>query len=141
MEDRTSMGQARRKPTLLIVDDERRFAESLQLAIEDEFVVFAAHSLRTAREILKCISPAAVLLDVRLPDGHGLDLLGEIQRSEAPTVVVIMTAYSTVETFISATNLGASDYVTKPLNIDQLREILHTRLTMPASPAAKVRYT
>ncbi len=116
------------KPTILIVDDERGFAESLQLALEDEFVVLKAYSLKGAKEILKCISPAVILLDVRLPDGHGLDLLTELKMAEVPSVVVIMTAYSTVETFIGATNEGAADYLTKPLNIGNLKEVLKTRL-------------
>ncbi len=122
------MAQAVRKPTILIVDDERSFAESLQLAIEDEFVVFKAYSLKSAREILRCIVPAVVLLDVRLPDGYGLDLLVELKMAEVPSVVVVMTAYSTVETFIGATSKGAVDYLIKPLNIEKLKEVLRTRL-------------
>ena len=68
------------KPTVLIVDDEQNFTESLKLAIEDAYTVSGADSLRHAREILKEEIPDAILLDVRLPDGEGIELLRELGR-------------------------------------------------------------
>lgn len=116
------------KPTLMIVDDEQNFTESLQLAIEDEFTVSIAGSLESARQALKIIQPAAVLLDLRLPDGDGLELLGDLNKLAKLPVVVVMTAYESVESFVKALDEGAVDYYTKPLNIEKLKSELKKNL-------------
>jgi len=116
------------KPTLLIVDDEQNFAESLQLAIEDAFTVFVAGSLAHAREVLKKIMPAAILLDQRLPDGECGELLRELREFSRVPVVFIMTAYATVDSFIKTKNEGAVDYFPKPLDISQLKKALRIEL-------------
>ena len=109
------------KPTLMIVDDERNFTESLQLAIEDEFTISAVGSLESARQVLKRFQPAAVLLDLRLPDGDGLDLLHDLNKLTKLPVVVVMTAYMSVESIEKAMSEGVVDYCTKPLNIEKLK--------------------
>lgn len=114
------MGNTRAKPRLLIVDDEKNFTESLELAIEDEFAVSVAGSLKSARESLARFSPAAVLLDLRLPDGNGMELLRELkQLGRLP--VIVMTAYATTDNFIQALNEGAIDYFPKPMEIEKLK--------------------
>jgi len=112
------------KPTVLIVDDERNFAESLKLAIEDAYEVSDADSLRQAREILKENIPDAILLDVRLPDGEGIELLRELKESGRRPVVIVMTAHATVESAVQALKEGSVDYFTKPLDIDKLKREL-----------------
>jgi DNA-binding NtrC family response regulator len=109
------------KPTLLIVDDEQNFTESLQFALEDEFTVSIAASLKIAREALKKTTPAAILLDLRLPDGEGIELLYELKESSKLSVVIIMTAYATVESIVAALSKGAVDYFIKPLDIEKLK--------------------
>jgi len=109
------------KPMLMIVDDEQNFTESLQLAIEDEFTVSVAGSLESARQALKSFQPAAVLLDLRLPDGDGLELLHDLNKLAKLPVVVVMTAYKSVESIVKALSEGAVDYYIKPLNIEKLK--------------------
>jgi len=109
------------KPTLMIVDDEQNFTESLQLAIEDEFTISVVGSLESARQILKRFQPAAVLLDLRLPDGDGLDLLHDLNKLTKLPVVVVMTAHMSVESIERAMSEGVVDYCTKPLNIEKLK--------------------
>jgi two-component system response regulator AtoC len=116
------------KPTLMIVDDEQNFTESLQLAIEDEFAVFVAGSLESARQALKNFQPAAVLLDLRLPDGDGLELLDDLNKLAKLPVVVVMTAYTSVESIVKALSEGAVDYFIKPLNIEKLKSELKKNL-------------
>ena len=116
------------KPTLLIVDDERNFAESLQLAIEDVFTVSVAGSLEIARKTLTYCLPAAILLDMRLPDGEGIELLNELKNSGRLPVVIVMTAFATVDNFIRMQNEGAVDYFAKPLDISKLKRVLRTEL-------------
>lgn len=116
------------KPTLLIVDDEQNFAESLKMAIEDAFTVLVAGSLAHAREVLKNSMPAAILLDLRLPDGECSELLCDLRELSRLPVVFIMTAYATVDSFITTQNAGAVDYFPKPLNVSQLKNALKIEL-------------
>jgi len=116
------------KPTVLIVDDEMNFAESLQMAIEDTFTVSVAGSLERAREILKYTKPAAILLDLRLPDGEGVELLRTLKECDQLPVVIVMTAFAEVESFIITRNEGAVDYFPKPLDIVKLKKVLTTEL-------------
>jgi DNA-binding NtrC family response regulator len=118
------MGSGADKPSVLIVDDERNFTESLKLAIEDAYAVSDADSLRRAREILKENLPDAILLDVRLPDGEGIELLRELSGSGPMPIVIVMTAFATLESAVRALKEGAVDYVTKPLDIDKLKREL-----------------
>jgi DNA-binding NtrC family response regulator len=122
------MSNSADKPTVLIVDDERNFTESLKLAIEDAYKVFEAGSLKQAREVLRENIPEAILLDVRLPDGEGTELLQELKKSGRMPVVIVMTAHATVESAIRALKEGSVDYFTKPLDIDKLKRELSVYL-------------
>ncbi len=113
-----------KKPAVLIVDDEKNFTESLQLAIEDAFAVSAVDSLGRARAALKDGMPDVILLDVHLPDGEGIELLRELKGQGGMPVVIVMTAYATVENAIQALKHGAVDYFTKPLDIGKLKREL-----------------
>jgi len=113
-----------KKPTVLIVDDEKNFTESLQLAIEDTFNVVSVSSLSMARAVLKDSMPDAILLDVYLPDGEGIEVLRELKKDRRMPIVLVMTAYATVENAIRALKEGAVDYVTKPLDIHKLKREL-----------------
>jgi two-component system, NtrC family, response regulator PilR len=116
------------KPTLMIVDDERNFTESLRLAIEDVYSVSIVGSLERARELLKNWLPAAILLDLRLSDGEGIELLRELKNSSRMPVVIVMTAFATVDSFIKAQHEGAVDYFPKPLDILKLKKALRMEL-------------
>ncbi len=116
------------KPTLMIVDDEQNFAESLQLAIEDAFTVFVAGSLKNAREVLKNKMPDAILLDLRLPDGEGIELLREMKEFSRLPVVIVMTAFAAVDSYIKMRQEGAVDYFSKPLDILKLKRVLKIEL-------------
>jgi len=116
------------RPTLMIVDDEQNFTESLRLAIEDAYRVSVAGSLERAREFLRGSLPDAILLDLRLPDGNGVELFRELQAVSRLPVVIIMTAFGTVDSFIRAQHEGAVDYFAKPLDISELKKVLRIEL-------------
>lgn len=118
------MAGLKQKPALLIVDDEANFRESLQMVLEDGYAVSLAGSLSTAREYLKSRIPDAVLLDMRLPDGEGTELLHDLKSCRHMLVVIIMTAHATVENAITALREGASDFFIKPFDIAKLRREL-----------------
>jgi DNA-binding NtrC family response regulator len=117
------------KPTVMIVDDEQNFTESLQLAIEDEFTVSVAGSLESARQSLKSFQPAAILLDLRLPDGDGLELFHDLKKLAEFPVVIVMTAHASLKSYAKALGEGGIDYLVKPLNIEKLKSELKKNIT------------
>jgi two-component system response regulator AtoC len=124
-------------PHVLIVDDEANAAAMLATALAAEgYTTSQAASLREARQQL-LISPAdAILLDLHLPDGSGLDLFAETDlRGRAE--IVLITGRASVETSVQALRVGAADYLTKPVNLAQLKRVL-SRLAQPGDLHAEI---
>jgi DNA-binding NtrC family response regulator len=110
---------------LLLVDDEESFRKLVAKELQREgYRVSEAGTLDQARQALAARAFHLVLLDVRLPDGSGLDLLGEIRESAPNTGVIMLTAYGTVEEAIRAMKLGAVDFLTKPCKLGELEVVL-----------------
>src|SRR5262245_46856748 len=111
-------------PHLLVVDDEPNVLYSLVRALEsDQLRVSTA---RTAREWLDAVRtdlPDAVILDVRLPDLSGLEAFERIRQIEPRLPVIIITAFASTETAIEAMKHGAFEYLLKPVDLHQLREV------------------
>ena len=103
-------------PTLLIVDDEPNIRSSLLGALSREgYQADDAGTLADARVRLR-EAYDFVLLDVRLPDGSGVELLAEIKHSAPDTIVIMMSGHATIDTAVQATRLGAFDFMEKPLD-------------------------
>jgi len=111
----------RTKASVLIAEDEAQARESLRALLEDEGyrVVCAADGEEAAR-LFDQSAVEAALIDIRMPRKDGLALLREIREFPSPPAVLIMTAYGTSAAAIEAMSLGAFDYLTKPLNFDEL---------------------
>ncbi len=110
------------RATVLVVDDERVFRVMAEEALVGAgFEVTTAATLARARAALAHATPDVVILDRRLPDGDGLDLLTTL-RSEGPAapLVIVVTAYGDVENAVQALRAGAADYLTKPLQVADL---------------------
>ncbi len=108
--------------SVLVVDDEAVFRVLAEEALSSEgFEVTTAGTLRKAREEIERISPDIVILDRRLPDGDGIDFLKAL-RADGPAapVVLVVTAYGDVENAVEALRAGASDYLTKPVQLTDL---------------------
>ena len=109
----------------LIVDDEKNIRRTLLLALESMgHEAMAAASGPLAIEELKASNYDVVLLDLKLSEESGLDVLQEILRVSPRTAVVMVTAYASVETAVEAMRRGAFDYLPKPCTPDQVRQVL-----------------
>lgn len=118
-------------PHVLIVDDDVATCEALAKVCQlEEFTHSTAHSLRDAEIFLSRQLPDIVLLDIGLPDGDGTRLFDSLQP-HAGTQIVLITGNASLETSIQALRLGATDYLIKPINPAQLRNILQ-RVEKPA---------
>ncbi len=124
-------------PHVLIVDDEPNSAEMLATVVRGEgFTTAVAGSLREARQQLVMMPAQVVLLDLRLPDGSGMDLFEDTElRGDAE--IVLITGHASLETSIQALRLGAADYLTKPVAVAQLKRVL-SRLAQPGDLRAEI---
>ena len=111
--------------TLLLVDDEETFRRltGKELA-RTGYAVETAGTLEEARDLLSKKHYHVVVLDLRLPDGNGLDLLGEIRETAPSTEVVMLTGHGTVQEGIRAMKEGAHDFLTKPCKLGELEAVL-----------------
>jgi two-component system NtrC family response regulator len=111
---------------ILVIDDEPTQLELVGGFLRKQgFEVVAAASGRAAVARFKQEPFDLVLTDQRMPDLSGLDVLEAVRAASPETAVVIMTAYGTIETAVSAVKAGAADYLAKPLNLDELLHRIH----------------
>jgi DNA-binding NtrC family response regulator len=110
---------------VLIVDEEATIRKACaEIAAGMGFVTLVAESLPAARSIMARQSIDLLLLDLKMPNSSGLLLLEEIRGRYPKTVVVVMTAYATVNSAVEAMRLGAGDYLTKPFTLEELTTVL-----------------
>lgn len=113
---------------LLIIDDEKAICSSLEFAFEDEYETYAANNFSTLEEYVSKHYFDVILLDLKFGDIDGLKVLKYIKNKLPESQVIIMTAYSSIDSSIKAMKLGAWDYILKPLSIDNLKIIIHKAL-------------
>lgn len=108
-----------RQNKILIVEDETLFARAVAKHLKKaDFDCECAENLTDSRALIKQFQPDLVLLDMRLPDGNGLDLIAELVDKKIK--VIVMTAYGEVTDAVQAIKLGADDYLKKPIDLDEL---------------------
>ena len=111
-------------PHALLVDDDPAAVESLAELVQHEgFTTSTGTTLEEARAQMKAKPPDVVLIDLGLPDGSGMDLFSELDGGTA-TEVVLITGNASVDTAVEALRRGASDYLTKPIDVPRLRTVL-----------------
>ena len=111
--------------TALVIDDDHNILTILEVYLQDlGMEVTTASSGAEGLDCLRRKTPDVVLLDLKLPDHNGLDVLREIVTAGIPTQVVMITAYATLETAVQAVKMGAFDYLPKPFVPGQLALVL-----------------
>jgi len=130
----TVKGRLLMRPTLLLVDDEPNMAWLLGQILGNEYNVCAASTGQEALSRMRTEKPDLALVDMRLGQEDGLQVLQELRKTDPSMPVIVLTAYATVKSAVEAMKAGAFDYVPKPFDPDELkltlsRALAHARLS------------
>jgi two-component system response regulator RegA len=111
--------------SLIIVDDDRAFAQRLVRAMELRgFEVRGGHSVAEGVDLIRERAPAFAVVDMRLEDGNGLDVIAELSRARPDARAIVLTGYGNIATAVTAVKLGAVDYLAKPADADDVTDAL-----------------
>ena len=110
---------------ILIVDDDHATSAGMADVIEEwGFEAEVADSVKAGWAAVSKLVPDAAIVDLKLPDGSGLDLLKRIKETYPDVPVIILTGHATVDSAVKALKVGAEDYVTKPVDLPRLQVVL-----------------
>jgi two-component system response regulator RegA len=133
--------------SLLIVDDDRPFLTRLARAMEARnFQVTAVETVAEGLAAIRETPPAYAVIDLRLGDGNGLDVISELKERRPDARGIILTGYGNIATAVTAVKLGAFDYLAKPADADEIYNALvaiqHDKAMLPENPmsADRVRW-
>src|ERR1700733_7919734 len=119
------------KPAVLIVDDEPDLCELLSITLRRmDLDSRTAHTVADPQRMLKTDNIDLCLTDMLLPDGDGLELVKWIQQYSPNVPVAVITAHGNMETAVRALKLGAFDFVSKPLDLADLRKLVATAIKL-----------
>ena len=112
-------------PTILLVDDQKVILDFLSRVLEEEnYQIITSESGEEALDLYKRYHPDLTLLDIRLPDKNGIDVLKIIHEKKIETPVIVLSGVNDVDLAVRALKLGAFDYLTKPVDDDYLLEVI-----------------
>lgn len=121
--------------TILVVDDDTMFRTRLMKALENRgFEVRGAENVQSAIDLARADSPEMALVDLKMPGGSGLDLVRELKAIDVTTNVVVLTGYGSIATALEAVRLGATHYLTKPADVDEILAAFERATKGPAAP-------
>lgn len=113
------------EPTLLIVDDDRPFLQRIARAMESRgFAVSIAESVAEGLAHIRKQPPDYAVVDMRLEDGNGLDVIAVLKEVHPETRAVVLTGYGNIATAVTAVKMGATDYLAKPADADDVYQAL-----------------
>jgi len=112
------------KPVVLICDDEEGIRESFKLILEDLYDLRFANNGLEALELLKSFTPSLMLLDIKMPKMHGMEILKRVKQLKPKLPIIIVTGYQSVEMAQEALKLGAADYIPKPFETRQIQKVV-----------------
>ena len=133
--------------SLLIVEDDQSFSQRLAKALEQRgFIVTTADSVAEGLLQVEKAAPAYAVVDMRLDDGNGLDVISALKNRRPDARAIILTGYGNIATAVNAVKLGAVDYLAKPADADDVVTALlaldNTKIEPPENPmsADRVRW-
>ncbi len=133
--------------SLLLVDDDKAFLNRLQRAMQTRgYQVVTADSVASAIAALQMAPPAFAVIDMRLADGSGLDVMTKLKEIRPDARAIILTGYGNISTAVTAVKLGAFDYLAKPADADEIEAALlatgNNKSELPENPmsADRVRW-
>ena len=133
-----------KEKNLLIVDDDAPLRDRLARAMEKKgFEVTQAESVKSAIMQVKISIPAFAVVDLRLQDGSGLEVVKEIQKLKKESRIIMLTGYGNIPTTVEAIKAGAIDYISKPTDADDIAKALlahpNSKAVPPANPMSADR--
>ena len=121
--------------TVLVVEDDRSFLQRLAKALEQRgFTVTTAESVADGLSQVERAAPAFAVVDMRLGDGNGLDVISALKRQRPDARGIILTGYGNIATAVNAVKLGAVDYLAKPVDADDVLAALLAHETIKIEP-------
>lgn len=115
-------------PTLLLVDDDESFVKRLAKAMEKRgFAPETAESVAQGQAMARARPPAYAVIDLRLKDGNGLDVVETLRDIRPDCRIVVLTGYGAIATAVAAVKIGATDYLSKPADANDITHALLTR--------------
>jgi len=121
--------------SLILVDDDRAFVQRLARAMETRgFEVRTAHSVAEGMTLIRQKAPAFAIVDMRLEDGNGLDVIAELAKIRPDARTIVLTGYGNIATAVTAVKLGAVDYLAKPADADEVTDALLAPANEKAPP-------
>lgn len=120
--------------TVLFVDDDEAFGARMGRALDARgFAVTHVTTAADAVRVATADSPELAVVDLRLPDGHGLDVVRDLHAIDETTRIIVLTGYGAIATAVESLKLGAADYLTKPIDAGQLVGALAASDQRPAA--------
>ena len=111
-------------PQVLVIDDEMGPRESLRMLLKPNYQVHTADSVEAGLRILRDKQPDAVISDIRMPGTNGIDGLRKIREIDPHVAVIMLTGFGALETAQEALRLGANDYISKPFDAREMRDVI-----------------
>src|SRR5216117_2420880 len=112
------------QPTILVVDDEKHTRDGLRRLLENDYDVYVAADIAGAIDVLEREQVDVLLTDLRLGNDDGMAMIDRALKLPRPPICIMMTAYGTVDVAVEAMKRGAYDFVTKPLNLDNVEMLI-----------------
>src|SRR5256714_13762439 len=113
---------------VLVVDDELGPRESLRMLLKPSYAIQTAENGHTALDLLRRFQPDVVIMDIKMPEMDGLELLRHVKRADPSIEVVMITAYASLETVKLALTHGAFEYLIKPFSRQDLEDVVRRAL-------------
>ena len=135
--ERTAAAETSSAKTLLIADDEPNIRRVLQaIFVKDGYEVHVAENGVKALEWASANPVSVLITDLIMPDMNGVELIQKVKQKHPEAVAIVITAYATIKTCVDAMRYGASDYITKPFDMDEIRAVVKRAVSRAAETSA-----